>query len=783
MMQVSTETIENLEFPKVLDEISLKCVSNIGKARIHNSAPSSIIADVKDALIEVTEMKHVYVAEGGMPIWHFEDTRVLLRKIEPLSSYLEPADCQEIQNVLEIAREITKFFNKHADTYQILHNLADGLYTLENLRKKIENTIEPSGSIFDNASPELKRIRQEISAVSKQIHIKLERILKKQTEHLQEEYITLREGRLVVPVREFSVNKIPGIVHGQSATGQTHYVEPLSIVSMNNEISELYAQEKREIIAILKNISSEIRIHREELLVNLDILTHFDSLQARAQYSTATTGVAPQLNTDHVWNLNNAFHPLLLKKIGEEAVPLSLQIDAELRTIIITGPNAGGKTVALKTLGLLQVMVQCGIHVPVAESSSFPVCNQIFAVIGDEQSIENDLSTFSSHIQKLNTILNKLDSRSLVLIDEIGSGTDPAEGSALAVAFLEELQNPETVTVVTTHHGALKAYAQRAKGVKNAAMQFDRETLTPMFKLETGIPGSSYAFDISRRLGLNNRILERAKDIMGSSQHQLEEIILELSHVKQEYEKQLQQLSIKNTELEGLQLLYKQKNDELKKNKKQYDREAYEAAQQSLQGINREIENTIREIRESKASPEIIKKSKSAISKLREQVNRSLDTEEGQLAEDITLIKKGVWIKSKRFGMSGQISNINHDKMEVEIEAKGVKVFVPFDDLTIIDMAEHQPQNQSEYSNVSVTSAFYEIDLRGKLAEEAVLELENYLDQAISSEWHQVRIIHGKGTGALRQKIHAYLKRNSMVKSFRLGRYGEGDAGVTIVEI
>jgi DNA mismatch repair protein MutS2 len=782
-MKISAETSTNLEFQKVLDEISLKCVSNIGKTRVHNFEPSNNLAMITDALAEVTEMKLVYVAEGGMPIWQFEDTRLLLRKIEPLASYLEPADCQEIQNVLEITKEIFKFFEKHAENYQHLYYLASGLTALDNLRKKIENTIEPSGSIFDNASPELKRIRQEISAISKQIHIRLERILKKQAEHLQEDYITLREGRLVVPVREFSVNKIPGIVHGQSATGQTHYVEPLSIVSMNNEISELYAQEKREIIEILKNISSEIRNHRETLLANLDILIHFDSLQARAQYSIATTAVAPMLNADHIWNLNNAYHPLLLKKIGKEAVSLSLEIDQDLRTIIITGPNAGGKTVALKTLGLLQMMVQCGIHIPVDESSSLPVCNQIFAVIGDEQSIENDLSTFSSHIQKLNTILNSLESRSLVLIDEIGSGTDPAEGSALAVAFLEELQNPETVTIVTTHHGALKAYAQRAQGVKNAAMQFDRETLTPMFKLEPGIPGSSYAFDISRRLGLHSRILERAKEIMGTSQHNLEEIILELSNVKQDYEKQLRQLSIQKTELEGLQSLYKQKNDDLKKNKKQYDREAYEAAQQILQGINKEIEKTIRELRESKASPEIIKKGKRTVLELRERVNRNLDSKEDSVTEDIARIQKGAWIKSKRFGMSGQISNINHDKMEVEIEAKGVKVFVPFDDLTILEMSEKPVKNQSEYTDTTVSSLFYEVDLRGKQAEEAILELENYLDQAVASEWQQIRIIHGKGTGALRKRIHAYLKRNSEIKSFRLGRYGEGDAGVTIVKL
>ena len=778
---ISAETIDNLEFTKVLELISKKCVSEMGRTRLLNSTFLSKKQEIEKVLTEISELKDIFLFDGGLPIWSFDDIRIQLHKIEPLESYLEQADCQRIQNVLDIAAEVVKFFKNHKDKYPVLYNLSLAINPLDNLNKLIQSTIDSTGAIYDNASPDLKQIRTNIEIISKQIHIKLERILRKQTQHLQDEYITLREGRLVLPVREYSVNKIPGIVHGQSATGQTHYVEPLSVIPLNNELKELYAQDKKEIVRILKRLAENFRQYRSELLTDLDILTNFDVLHAKAHYSISCTGTAPKINDDFYWQINEGYHPLLLNKLNKDAVPLTLTIGKDFSTMIITGPNAGGKTVALKTIGLLQALFQTGFHIPVKENSRFPICNKIFAVIGDEQSIENDLSTFSSHITKLNDIVNNASHRSLVLVDEIGTGTDPAEGSALAIAILEKLTREGIVTIVTTHHGELKAFAHNMDQVINAAMQFDRHMLTPRFVLEVGIPGSSYAFDISRRLGVNDKILKRAQELLGSSHHELEEMIIQLSEKKQEFEKRLSQVSLREAELQGLQALYRTRYDELDKKRKQYENEALEEAKILLDSINKTIEGIIREIRESGAHPDVIKRSKGTIEQLKYDIAKQMQKYQ-QPALSMNDIRIGQTVRSKRLAIKGEVSKIFQDKQELEIEAKGVKFVVMLSD---IELCQEPSPAKDNYSSFDVHTAHIsnEIDLRGKLADDAIIELEKYLDHAIYSNWHEVRVIHGKGTGALRKKIHAYLQRKMNIKSFRLGRVGEGDTGVTVVEI
>lgn len=779
-MQISAETIQNLEFFKVLENISKKCISELGRIRLLNSSPFEDANQLTLALNEVREAKEIYIAEGGMPLWSFDDIRIYLNKIEPLESYLESQDCLKILNVLEICADLLRFNKSHQEKYGAIVKIISQLDLLENLRRLIQSTIEPSGVIYDNASPELKRIRKEIALISNQVHIKLERILRKQKEYLQEEYITLREGRLVLPVREYSVNKVPGIVHGQSATGQTYYVEPMSVVTLNNEMRELYAQEKKEIIQILKRLATNIRHHIPQLLNNLNILIHLDVLQAKAQYSLSCKGTSPQINDDFCWDLTSGYHPLLMNRIGQQAVPLSITIGEEYRSMIITGPNAGGKTVALKTIGLLQLLFQCAFQIPVDESSKFPICHSIFAVIGDEQSIENDLSTFSSHITKLNTIIKKASHRSLVLIDEIGTGTDPSEGSALAIAVLEKLNREGIITIVTTHHGELKAFAHRMDHTVNAAMQFDRKTLSPRFVLETGIPGSSYAFDISRRLGVDPDILIRAQQILGSAHHEFEDIILDLADKKQELEKKIKELSIRETELAGLQALYRTRSDDLKKKKKKYETEAMEAAKIKLEAVNKTIETVIREIRESHAQTPVIKKGRTTLERLKTEIKMN-ETEQPQSNIIMANLKTGQMVKSKRLALTGQIAKIFKTKKEVEIETKGIKLIIPLEDLEYVN---HLPRKETTLSDIKIsnTQVPYEIDLRGRQSDDAIIELDKYLDQAVYSNWNEVRVIHGKGTGALRKTIHEYLRKKKHIKSFRLGQVGEGDTGVTVIE-
>jgi DNA mismatch repair protein MutS2 len=780
-MKILLDSDHTLEFNKVLEFISLKCVSDLGKIRLKNSQPINDELLLANTLKEVSEAKEIYISEGGIPIWSFDDIRSILSKIEPLDSYLEITDCQKIQNFLEVSDSVFIFFQKKEELADQIKKYSDKIDPLPNILKLIKNTIDPSGTIYDNASPDLKKIRAQIGVVSKQIHTKLERIIRKQTEHIQEDFITLRDGRLVIPVREFSVSKIPGIVHGQSATGQTHYVEPMPVVALNNEIFELYNQEKREVIRILKRLSTNFRENKETLLINQENLIHIDSIQARAQYSISIDGRAPFINDSFTWNILNGYHPLLLKKIGKDTIPLSLEIGNDFRMVVITGPNAGGKTVALKTVGLLQLLFQCGFHIPVAEGSKFPVCHQIAAVIGDEQSIEDDLSTFSSHMKKLNDIIEHLTHRSLILVDEIGTGTDPAEGSALAIALLEELNRDGIMTLVTTHLSQLKAFAHKLDQAVNAAMQFDFKSLSPLFKLQIGVPGSSYAFDISQRLGLNEKLLQRARNLLGSSHDELENMINDINIKGQEYDDKLNQLSLKETELEGLKALYQSRSDDLKKNRKKYEFEAATEAKSILEKVNKTIENIVREIKESQAASTVIKKGKNELGKLTQQLNQLSDK---PYKPDFSIddLRPGQSVRSRRFYVTGQITKILKEKKKIEIDANGVKMTLPIDDILFEKDKNNLLESDIQTDKV-ISQVINEIDLRGKIAEDALIELEQYLDYALNSEWPEIRIIHGKGTGALRSSIHAFLKKNIKVKSYRLGNYGEGDTGVTIIEL
>jgi len=780
-MKILLHSDDTLEFDKVLEFISLKCVSELGRIRLQNSQPVDDEHLLQNALKEVSEAKELYVSEGGIPIWSFDDIRSLLNKIEPLESYLEIADCQKVQNFLEVSNSVWGFFHKKEDLSEEIKKYSDKIDPLPNILKLIINTIDPSGVIYDNASPELKKIRAQIGVVSKQIHTKLERILRKKTEHIQDDFITLRDGRLVIPVREFSVSKIPGIVHGQSATGQTHYVEPMPVVPLNNEIFELYNQEKREVIRILKRLSNNFRENKEVLLKNQNSLIHIDTVQARAQYSITVDGRAPIINESFSWNINNGYHPLLLKKLGKDTIPLNINIGNDFRMVVITGPNAGGKTVALKTIGLLQLLFQCGFHIPIAEDSMFPVCKQLAAVIGDEQSIEDDLSTFSSHIKKINEISENLAHRSLILIDEIGTGTDPAEGSALAISLLEEFNRDGIVTLVTTHLSELKAFAHKLDQAVNAAMQFDFKSLSPLFKLEIGVPGSSYAFDISKRLGLNENILKRARDLIGTSHDELDGMINDLTRKRQEFDEKLNQLSLKESEMEGLKALYQTRSDDLKKKRKKYESDAVEEAKSILDKVNRTIEKVVREIRESQANSDVVKKGRDDINQLTEQISQMSDQPK---KPDISIdsVKIGQLVSSQRFSITGQITKILKEKKQIEIDATGVKMTLPVSDISFEENEKDEIVSEIRSENIG-PDVINEIDLRGKIAEDALIELEQYLDHALNSDWHEIRIIHGKGTGALRSNVHAFLKKNKKIRSYRLGNFGEGDTGVTIIEL
>ena len=784
-MQNFTKIKEILEFDKIVEFIAQKCVSETGKARLINSEPLTQKEILQTLLDQIQEMRELYQFEGGLPIWHFVDVRVLLSKIEPVDSYLSVQDFLALQNILELVQEIASFTKKITGKYPVLSRVLQAVQPLPKLLNQIKFTFEPSGRLFDNASPQLKIIRKDMERVNTELHTRLERILRKQAEHVQEEYLTLRDGRLVIPVREFSLNKVPGIVHGQSGTGATYFVEPMQVVELNNDMQKLISEEQKEIIRILKRLSAAVREEQAVLLTDFELLNQLDVLQAKARYANEVKGLAPQISEDFVWQIKAARHPVLLKMHAEKTVPLSLEIGGEEHILIISGPNAGGKTVALKTVGLLQLLFQSGFHIPVAAGTRMPVCENIFCVIGDEQSIEQDLSTFSSHVKSLNDIVNHVAEHNLVLIDEIGSGTEPGSGAALAIAILEKLNRPDMVTIATTHQNQLKAFAAETAGIQNAAMQFDSDKLTPLFTLEMGVPGSSYTFEICRRLGLDEGILDRAVELSRKETFELDALLADLTRKSQQYRQMVDEMSIQESKLKSLTKLYDDKTRELKKKAKQYEREAKEKARTIIDEANREIEATIRAIREAQAEKQVVKKVRAQLQARRTALAVQEESETPKQVPDISRLKTGQRVRSLKFGIKGQISKVLKKRNSVEIDRNGIKITVPVDDVEVLETTGSTVKTKRSVTTgiAPTVNIPNELDIRGLTVDEALRQVEAYLDKALMSSWEEVRLVHGKGTGALRKAIQDYLAGLPAVKEFRSGKWGEGDLGVTVVKL
>ena len=775
-----------LEFDKIIEYIAGKCVAVAGKEKIKNSIPFSDKQELQSEFDRISDIKEILTSFGRLPLTDFIDIRVLINSLIPENSYLKPEELQRVQNIIEIAVDVKFYFSKFDDKYLSIKKISDKLHEPNQLLNQIKYTIEPSGRVFDNASKELKIIRNSIHKLNDEIHIKLNRIMKKNADDLQEEYVTLRDGRFALPVREYSVSKVPGIVHGQSGSGATYFVEPMPVVELNNQVQKLLSEEKKEIVKILRKLSNLVKEEQDGLIENYYLLSIIDSLQAKALYANEVNGIPPQINEHFSWELIGAKHPLLLKMHPDLTVPLNLSMGDTNNILLISGPNAGGKTVTLKTIGLLQLLFQCGFHVPVKEGSKMPLCNAIFSVIGDEQSIEEDLSTFSSHIRSINEIISEVNENSLVLIDEIGSGTEPSGGAALSMAILRRLNLPEIVTIVTTHQNRLKAFASETSGIENAAMQFDLETLKPQFRIETGIPGSSYTFEICNRLGVDPDIIENARKIAGDESFSMDTLLRDIEKQSRKYHELSDKLYIKESELESLITLYKSKVDDFSKKKVEYDKDAKEKANEILKNTNKLIEKSIREIKESQADKKVITNARERINeRKKELLNRHKDSSVTKQNDIIHSLEKGDMVKSLRYSVTGKVVSIFKNRNELEIERNGFRIVVSATDIELIK--RHSKQVKDVITNPQSTNGSFnisnELNLRGLTSDEALSELERYLDYARSSSWNEIRIIHGKGSGALKNAVHKYLAKLDFIDSYRLGRWGEGDSGVTVISL
>ncbi|CUS96543.1 endonuclease MutS2 [Candidatus Kryptobacter tengchongensis] len=777
---MNNETLNKLEFDKIKQHILSFATSQIGIELIENLSPYTNKSIIERELKLTVEMKDLLAYDDPFPIDGIKDIRIALRRCEIEESFLTPSDFLDIKSVLTASRLIREYLNKRAQKYPNLWELARNIFVNRVLEYNIEEIIDETGNVKDNASPELRQIREEILRKQDYVRKRLYAILKQISEkdYTQDDIIPQRDGRLVIPIKVEHKRHVPGVVHGTSSTGLTVFIEPAEIVELNNEILQLQFQEQKEIERILRELTNKVRENLQYLQTNINILAKLDFIYAKAKFALQIDGYAPEISDDGPIVLNSAYHPILLLRHGRnKVVPLDFKLGDSSSVLVISGPNSGGKTVALKTVGLLTIMTQAGIPVPLKESSKLRIFKKVFIDIGDEQSVEKDLSSFGSHIKNLKKIISEADNKTLVLLDELGSGTDPAEGGALGIAIIEKLKAKGSSVIVTTHNSTIKFYAYNNPEIECGAMEFDHQTLAPTYRLRIGVPGSSYAFEIAKRLGLDEEIINSAKKNLNEHQVKAEEILSRLEALEVEYRKLVNELKEKDEKLNKMISEYKQKLAEVEREKKKAKKEAFAELREIAENARAKIEEAIRKIKETEASKESIKHAH----KVAEQINKQFHELSKQLEEqkdEIIELKPGDLVKMRDGTQIGEVLQVDGSNIVVAFGA--VKMLLKTDVLEKVEQKEAKKLTSAIDLFAPVST---KIDVRGMRADEAINAIDKFIDTSFLYRLKRIEIIHGKGTGKLKKEIAEFLKRHPNVKSFRSGSWEEGGDGVTIVEL
>jgi len=791
-MDFYEKSLNILELPVVLDMLAAEAVTDGGKEACRSLRPSSERLEVKNRLAETSAAKEMMVVRGSPSLSGIKDIRPSLSRAE-LGGSLNTIELLNIARVLQCARLVKGYTSDDKLGKSCIDHLFAALHANRFLEEKITGSIVGEDEIADSASSELANIRRKIRAASARVRDCLQKIISSPSyaKVLQEPIITMRSDRFVVPVKAECKGAIPGLVHDISASGATLFIEPMAAVKANNELRELAAKEKTEIERILAELSADCAAHAEDIASDYSYLITLDGIFARAKLSYKLNGIEPELREKGVV-LRRARHPLLPK---DKAVPISLELGEDFDTLIITGPNTGGKTVTLKTIGLLNVMAQCGLHIPADDGSGVPVYRHVLADIGDEQSIEQNLSTFSAHMTNIVHILNECDADSLLLFDELGAGTDPTEGAALAIAVIEHARKMGANVAATTHYAELKVYATNENGIQNASCEFDVETLSPTYRLLVGVPGKSNAFAISERLGLSKEIIDDAKARIGVQNASFEATIEKLEQTRALLERDRAETAKKLREAEESAKKAAFLRAELSVRLEKADEKAKRDAERIIAEARQTAENTFAELDEMRRKmndDEQTQEINHARSELRRKLNESQGKlkakapeqpkEEKKSARDV---RAGDTVEIKSMGVKAEVIDVNPDGT-LNLRAGIMNVKLKPDDVYLIEghAAKQKKQSVTLAGSTAPRAAVSpEIDLRGMESIEAVNAAEQYIDSAVMGKLKTVTIIHGKGTGALRAAVQQMLKRNKAVKSYRLGRFGEGESGVTIVEL
>ncbi len=790
MTDLFEKSMETLELPRVLSLLADQAVTEEGKERARRLRPETEPAEVALRLKETTAAVNKMVLRGSPSFSGVKPVAGSLQRAD-MGGSLNTRELLDIAGVLAAARSAKEYGESDGEEKSPIDVLFHSLHPNRFLEDKITGSIVGDGELADSASPELASIRRHIRATESKVRDILQKIISSsQAKYLQESIITQRSGRYVVPVKSEFKNEIPGLVHDLSGSGSTFFIEPMGVVKANNELRELQAKEEKEIDRILAELSAEAASFREDITLNYDLLIRLDSIFARGKLSARMGAMEPGLSAKSLC-LRRARHPLLPPKT---AVANDLSLGEKFDTLVITGPNTGGKTVTLKTIGLLTLMAQCGLHIPAGDGSTIRVCQRVLADIGDEQSIAQSLSTFSSHMSNIVGMLAETDGETLVLFDELGGGTDPVEGAALAAAIIEHARSLGALVAATTHYAELKVYAMTTPGVENASCEFDVETLAPTYRLLVGIPGKSNAFAISQRLGLPQEIIQQAAARVSAENVRFEDVLTKLDQQRQEMEKEQRQAAQLRLEMEQAAAKAQEYRDSLQKEKEKNEARAKAEARAILDEARRTADEVFRELGDMRKKAQ------------KEQDWQAVNDQRGGLrhrsneAEDklgvrekaapppmLRPAQKGDTVTILKTGTQGTVLSVNKDGV-LQLQAGILRITAKQEEVRVVEgetqtqKAARQYIQRTEHKLRSL-GAKAEVDLRGMTTDEAEMTLSQFLDRAIMGNLTQVTVIHGKGTGAVRKAVHTYLKRCKGVASFRLGRYGEGEDGVTIVAL
>ena len=792
---MNPKALKTLEYNKIIDKLTEFAGSALAKEMCRNLQPSTDLYEIQALQKETSDALSRIYQKGAVSFRGVRDIRGSIKRLE-IGAIIGINELLSICSLLDVCSKVKAYSrnDRDPDFEDSLEAMFQALQPLTPVSSEIRRCIASEEELNDDASPALFKIRRSMRQINDKVHAQLQTMVNGSVRtYLQDAVVTMRNGRYCIPVKAEHRGQVPGMIHDQSSTGSTLFVEPMAVIKLNNDLRELELKEEKEIEMILATLSARCGEETEALRDDLDLLTKLDFIFARAQLSRSMNGTQPDFNEEGRILIKKGRHPLLDKK---KVVPIDIQLGKDFELLIITGPNTGGKTVSLKTVGLFTLMGQAGLHIPAFDHSELSVFHEVFADIGDEQSIEQSLSTFSAHMTNTVSILKEADDRSLVLFDELGAGTDPTEGAALAIAILSNLHRRGSRVMATTHYSELKVFALSTPGVENGCCEFDVETLRPTYRLLIGVPGKSNAFAISQKLGLSQDIIEEAKTHLTKQDEDFEDLLADLEQKRVTIEQERDQINSYKEEIRELKQRLESKQEKLDLSRDKILREANEQARNILQEAKDYADTTIRNFQKyGKAAGVSAKDMEKERGKLREKmskVDKNLSAKNAapkksqkQLtAKDLHI---GDSIKVLSLNLKGTVSTLPDAKGNLFVQMGILRSQVNIRDLEKLDDTVLTGGNFSKTGSGKIkisksTSVSTEINLLGKTVDEAIMELDKYLDDAYIAHLPSVRIVHGKGTGALRKGVHNYLRRQKHVKSYRLGEFGEGDAGVTIVE-